>query len=92
VCEIAIDFAQAALGHSMEMPTLRGSAPLQVPAGTQTGEVFRLKGEGAPGRHESGHGDQLVRIRIVTPQNLTEKQRKLFGKLAQTLEESDKEA
>ena len=83
--QLPINFAQAALGDEVEVPTLRGKAMCHIPAGTQAGEVFRLKGNGVPYLHRPGCGDQLVEIRVVTPQNLNQDQRRLLRELAQSL-------
>ncbi|MFG6114279.1 molecular chaperone DnaJ [Halobacillus sp. MO56] len=77
-CEMPVTFAQAALGDELEVPTVHGKVKLKVPAGTQTGKTFRLKGKGAPNVRGGGHGDQHVKIRVVTPQNLTERQKELL--------------
>ena len=60
--ELPINFAQAALGAEVEVPTLYGKSKLKIPAGSQTGKVFRLKDKGIPHLHGSGRGDQLVRL------------------------------
>ena len=83
--ELPINFAQAALGAEVEVPTLDGTTKLKVPAGSQTGEVFRLKNNGIPHLHRSGRGDQLVTLFVVTPDSLTKKQRQLFEELASSL-------
>jgi len=80
--ELPINFAQAALGAEVEVPTLNGKTKLKIPAGCQTDKVFQLKNKGIPHLHRSGRGDQLVRLRVVTPDKLTEKQRQLFQELA----------
>lgn len=83
--ELPINFAQAALGAEIEVPALEGKASIKIPPGTQTGKTFRLKERGVPHLRESGRGDQLVRIRVVTPRSLNEQQRKLFQELAKSL-------
>ncbi len=83
--ELPIDFAQAALGTEVEVPTLDGEVKLKIPAGSQTGKVFWLKNKGIPHLHRSGCGDQLVTLLVVTPESLTEKQRQLFQELANSL-------
>jgi len=83
--ELPINFAQAALGDEVEVPTLDGRIKLNVPAGSQTGKVFRVKGKGIPHFHRSGRGDQLVTLLVVTPDSLNEKQRQLFRELADNL-------
>ncbi len=85
ICELAINFAQAALGGNVEVPTLDGETMLKIPPGTQNGKVFQIKGKGVPRVDGKGRGDQLIQIRIVTPQSLNEKQKKLFEELAGTL-------
>ncbi|MDP3947650.1 MAG: molecular chaperone DnaJ [bacterium] len=80
--ELPISFTQAALGAEVEVPTLEGNVRLKFPAGSQTGEVFRLKNKGIPHLNGRGRGDQLVRLRVVTPESLTKKQRQLFEELA----------
>ncbi|MFD2759467.1 molecular chaperone DnaJ [Lentibacillus juripiscarius] len=77
-CELPITFAQAALGDEVEVPTVHGKVMLTIPAGTQTGKVFRLKGKGAPNVRGYGHGDQHVQIRVVTPSRLTDRQKELL--------------
>ncbi|TET26799.1 MAG: molecular chaperone DnaJ, partial [Dehalococcoidia bacterium] len=83
--ELPINFSQAALGDEVEIPTLDGKAKLKIPAGSQTGKTFRLKGKGVPYLHQSGCGDQLVTLIVVTPQSLDKKQRQLFEELASSL-------
>jgi molecular chaperone DnaJ len=83
--ELPISFAQAALGAEVEVPTLESNVKLKFPAGSQTGEVLRLKNKGIPHLHGRGRGDQLVRLRVVTPESLTERQRQLFEELSKTL-------
>ena len=74
-CEIPIKFTLAALGGSIQVPTLKGKATLKIPAGTQSNTVFRLRGRGMPSLHGSGTGDQLVRVQIEVPTRLEEAQR-----------------
>ena len=80
--ELPINFAQAALGAEVEVPTLDGKVKLKIPASSQTGKVFRLKGQGVPHLHRGGRGDQLITLLVVTPESLTKKQRQLFEELA----------
>lgn len=77
-CELPLTYTQAALGDEIEVPTVHGNVMLKVPAGTQTGKVFRLRGKGAPNVRGYGHGDQHVQIRVITPTTLTEKQKDLL--------------
>jgi molecular chaperone DnaJ len=80
--ELPVNFAEAALGTEIEVPTLDGDATLKIPAGSQAGKVFRLKNKGIPHLHGRGQGDQLVRLRVVTPESLSKRQRQLFEELA----------
>jgi len=85
IYELPINFAQAALGTEVEVPTLDGKTKLKLPPGSQTGKVFRLKNKGIPHLHRRGRGDQLVTLLVITPDSLTKKQRHLFQELADTL-------
>ena len=85
IYELPINFAQAALGTEVKVPTLDGEVKLKIPAGSQTGTVFRLKNSGIPHLHRSGRGDQLVTLLAVTPESLSKKQRQLFQELADSL-------
>lgn len=80
--ELPINFAQAALGAEIEVPTLDGKTKVKVPAGSQTGKIFRLKGKGFPHLPRGGRGDQMVSLFVVVPESLTEKQRRLLSELA----------
>lgn len=82
-CEMPITFVQAALGDEVEVPTLHGKVKLKVPAGTQTGTKFRMKGKGIPNVRGYGVGDQHVIVQIVTPTKLTEKQKQLLQEFAE---------
>lgn len=84
LCEVPITFSLAALGGSIEVPTLNGKARLKVPAGTQSGKIFRLRGKGIQNLHGYGRGDQHVRVLVETPQKLTRQQTDLLDKLAST--------
>ena len=75
-CEIPIKFTLAALGGTIEVPTLSGKASLKIPAGTQSGTTFRLKARGLPGLRSGQPGDQLVRVHVEVPTHLTADQRK----------------
>lgn len=78
VCEVPISFVQAALGASVEVPTLEGKAQVKVPAGTQSGKTLRLRNRGLPLVGTRGHGDQLVRLQVETPVHLTSRQKELL--------------
>ncbi|TRM12751.1 molecular chaperone DnaJ [Lentibacillus cibarius] len=77
-CELPITYAQAALGDEVEVPTVHGKVMLTIPAGTQTGKIFRLKGKGAPNVRGYGHGDQHVEVKVITPTGLTDRQKELL--------------
>jgi molecular chaperone DnaJ len=77
-CEMPISFTVAALGGEIEIPTLDGIARLKVPAETQSGKVFRLRGKGIKGVRSIGHGDLLCHVVIETPVNLTDRQKELL--------------
>lgn len=78
LCEMPITFTQAALGDEIEVPTVHGRVKLKVPAGTQTGTHFRLKGKGAPNVHGHGQGDQHILVKVVVPKSLNERQKELL--------------
>ncbi len=82
ICQIPISFIQAALGDKIAVPTLQGEKNLEVPKGTQYGDVFRFKGEGIPSLRNGNRGDQLIQIDIKTPTNLTKKQEALLKEFA----------
>jgi len=75
-CEIPIKFTLAALGGTIEVPTLSGRASLKIPTGTQSGTTFRLKERGLPSLRSGHTGDQLVRVQVEVPTHLTAEQRK----------------
>ncbi|GBF73749.1 molecular chaperone DnaJ [Paenibacillus sp. 598K] len=81
-CEVPLSFAQAALGDEIEIPTLTEKVKLKIPAGTQTGTYFRLKGKGVPKLRGYGQGDQHVKVTVVTPTKLTDEQRELLRQFA----------
>ncbi|MEW6033596.1 MAG: molecular chaperone DnaJ [Chloroflexota bacterium] len=83
--ELPLNFAQAALGDRVEVPTLDGPMAVEIPAGTQNGDAFRLKGRGAPSPGGGRRGDQLARVRVVTPTSLDERQRELLRELKDSL-------
>ena len=80
---VPVSFAQAALGAEIEVKTLEGEQSLKIPAGTQTGTVFRLKEQGMPNLGGRGKGDLFVAVTLVTPKNLTKEQRKILEQLAE---------
>ena len=80
--DLPITFAQAALGVEVEVPTLDGTARLRIAPGTHTHTFLRLRGKGMPDPDRGGRGDQLVRVNVVTPTNLTPEERRFFEELA----------
>jgi molecular chaperone DnaJ len=82
VCETTVTFAQATLGADIDIQTLEGQARLRIPAGTQPGTTLRMRGKGLPHRHRGGRGDQLVRIDIEIPTNLSPRARALVAELS----------
>jgi molecular chaperone DnaJ len=90
VIEATISFTQAALGDEIIVPTLDGKAEMKIPPGTQNGNVFRLKGKGIPSLYNSGKGDELVRIKVVVPTKLTDRQKELLREFAKISGEKTK--
>lgn len=82
ICDVPLSFVQAALGDEIEVPTLEGNEKLKIPEGTQTGSIFRIKGKGIPHLNGFGRGDQHVRVKVVTPGKLSEKQKELLREFA----------
>ncbi|MDR3588556.1 MAG: molecular chaperone DnaJ [Negativicutes bacterium] len=82
ICEVPISIVQATLGDEIEVPTLDGKVSLRIPEGTQPGTVFRLKDKGIPHLRGHGRGDEHVRVKVVTPKKLTERQRDLLREFA----------
>jgi molecular chaperone DnaJ len=78
VCQIPISFIQAALGSEIEIPTLNGKKNLTIPKGTESNEIFRIKGEGFPKLRGYGRGDLLVQVILKTPKNLTKRQEEIL--------------
>jgi molecular chaperone DnaJ len=85
--EAKVSFPEAALGTKIAVPILGGEANLKVPAGTQSGTIFRLKGKGIPHLHGWGKGDQFVNVVVHTPKKLTKQQKKLLSELQKELKE-----
>jgi len=82
ICRVPISFAMAALGGEIEVPTLNGAKKLQIPKGTQPGELFRMRGEGIPHLHGRGRGDQIIQAMVQVPQKLTKRQEELLKEFA----------
>jgi len=83
-CEIPLRFGQAALGAELKVPTLDGEAEIRIPAETQTGKVFRLRGKGVKSVRSGRTGDLICTVVVETPVRLTEEQRELLQKLEAT--------
>jgi molecular chaperone DnaJ len=82
--ELHISFTDAVFGTQVEVPTIDGRAKIKIPAGTQSGKVFRLKGKGFPAVNSYEKGDQLIHVNIWTPQNVTTEEKALLDKLSQS--------
>jgi molecular chaperone DnaJ len=82
-CEVPVQFVQAALGAEIEVPTIEGKVKLQVPPGTQSGKVIRLRGKGLTTLRSSTRGDEMVHIFVETPTKLTARQRELLEAFAE---------
>ncbi len=76
--ELPLTYAQAALGAELEIPTLDGKIPYTVKAGTQPGEILRVRGKGIPFLRGRGTGDLLLKVTVEVPKNLTKEQEKLL--------------
>ncbi len=81
VHDLYLNFADAALGTSVEVPTIDGRVKIKVPSGTQSGKIFRLKGKGLPSVQSYGKGDQLIHVNVWTPKKLNDEERKMLEKL-----------
>ena len=90
-CEAPITYAQAVLGGTLEIPTIDGKVKYDIPEGTQTGSVFRLRGKGIPALNGRGRGDQYVTVNIETPKNLNKEQKEALKKFSDLLGESNYE-
>jgi len=91
-CEIPVTFPTLALGGTIEVPTLKGHEPIDVPSGTQPGSRFRLRGKGMPNVSGRGHGDLYVIARAAVPKKLTREQKHLLEELARTMPQERVEA
>ena len=87
-----INIAQAALGLSLDVPTLQGDEEIEIPRGTQSGDLIRLRGRGIPHLgNKRMRGDQLVTVIVETPKSLTDEQRELLLQLAETFDDGSDE-
>lgn len=83
--ELPVNIAQATLGAKVTIPTLDGETEFEIPAGTQSGEDFVIRGKGVPHLRGVGRGDMVVRVTAVIPESLTDEQRELLQRLAETM-------
>jgi molecular chaperone DnaJ len=81
-CQIPISFVQAALGDTVDVPTLNGKKSLDIPKGTQPGDIFRFRKQGIPSLRGRGRGDQIIQVLVKTPTGLNKKQEKLLREFA----------
>lgn len=88
-CEFPIRFTLAALGGEIEVPTIDGKVKLKIPEGCQSGKILKIRGKGIPNIHTGRRGDQLVKIKVEVPVNLSQKQKKLLKELEETLDKSN---
>ena len=88
IAVVPISFTQAALGTTVDVPSLNGTQGLKIPAGTQYGSVFRIKGQGLPDLRTRRTGDELVQITIETPVKLNAKQEELLREFAKSQNKS----
>jgi molecular chaperone DnaJ len=79
--ELHLSFTDAVFGTTVEVPTIDGRAKIRIPAGTQSGKIFRLKGKGFPAVNSYDKGDQLIQVSVWTPQNLSAEEKAMLEKL-----------
>lgn len=84
ICEVPITFVQASLGDEIEVPTLDGKVKMKIPEGIQSGTILRLKNKGIPYLRGQGRGDQHVKVKVLTPQKLSEKQKDMLRAFAES--------
>lgn len=84
IYDLYISMADVALGTSIEVPTIDGKVKIKIPAGTQSGKIFRLKGKGLSNVQEYGQGDQLIHVNVWTPKNLSDEERRLMEQLRES--------
>ena len=81
IFELYLNFADAALGTSVEVPTIDGRVKIKIPAGTQSGKIFRLKGKGLPVVQSYQQGDQLIHVSVWTPKKLSAEDKAILEKM-----------
>jgi molecular chaperone DnaJ len=82
ITEVDLDFVQAALGDEILVTTIDGQSSMKVPAGTQPGTMFRLRGKGMPSLNGRGHGDLHVLVNVVVPEKLNSEQKRILGEFS----------
>ncbi len=80
-CEVPVTLAEAALGAEIEVPTLTGKARIKIAPGSQSGSMLRLRGKGMPHPKGGGHGDLIVKLKVVVPTHLSDRERNLLEEL-----------
>jgi molecular chaperone DnaJ len=88
VCELPLNFAQVALGDEVVIPTFGDDLDFMIPPGTQSGEVFIVPGKGMPKADNGSFGDLRVTVRVITPGNLSQRQKDILRELRKSLEQS----
>ena len=82
--DLHISFTDAVFGTQLEVPTIDGRAKIKIPAGTQSGKIFRLKGKGFPAVNSYQKGDQLIHVNVWTPQNVSAEEKTMLEKMSQS--------
>jgi molecular chaperone DnaJ len=82
--DLHISFPDAVFGTSLEVPTIDGKAKIKIPAGTQSGKIFRLKGKGFPSVNSYEKGDQLIHVNVWTPQHISSEEKAMLEKMQQS--------
>jgi molecular chaperone DnaJ len=83
--DLHISFPDAVFGTQIEVPTIDGRAKIKIPAGTQSGKIFRLKGKGFPNVNSYEKGDQLIHVNVWTPQQVSEEEKAMLEKMGQSV-------
>jgi len=86
-CEVPISFVTAVFGAEIEVPSIEGKLKMKVPAGTQSGRMFRLRGKGMPHLHDYGKGDEIVKVQVEVPTDLTSEQKRALKEFAKASED-----
>jgi len=90
ICQIPISFPQAGLGTEIKVPTLDGERILNIPKGTESGEILRIKGEGFTKLRGHGRGDQLIQVIVKTPKNLSKRQEEILKEFEEISKKKDR--